>query len=267
VVFDQEATIERCRGCGSIFRDRAEVPADVEQLYRRCIYPVAVAARLRDKALADLDAESRRLVRLGCRPGARLLEVGSYVGAFLDFAGGAGCDVVGVDLNDSLAEWCRQRGHDVRTTAFAAELFPGERFDGVWILNCFEQLSDLDQVVHDAKSLLRPGAPLVVRTPNAVFIEQAHRGNSTLLRRIAAANAVLGVPYRRCLSPAAVCLLLARHRFRELEIRGREFSSLPPENWPSSWAASRKLRLAAYRAASVLKGEVLHPWLEVVALR
>ena len=266
-MFDQPVNIERCRDCGCVFRDRRYVPGDVEQFYRRASYPLAAAERLRDKTLADLNAESGRLARLGCRPGARLLEVGSYVGAFLDFARRAGCDAVGVDLNENLADWCRDRGHDVQTAPFTAELFPEKRFDGVWILNCFEQLSDLDQVVQDAHDVLGPGGRLIIRTPNASFVERAHGRGFLPLRRVADANAVLGVPYRRCLTPSAIRLLLARHGFRDVGVRGREFSSLAPENWPSSWAAWRKPRLAAYAAASVICGEMIHPWLEVVATR
>jgi SAM-dependent methyltransferase len=216
---------------------------------------------------ADLNADSNRLARFGCGPGARLVEVGSYVGAFLDFARRAGCDIVGVDPNEALAEWCRQRGHDVRTAVFSAELFPRETFDGAWILNCFEQLPDLDDAVQDAHRVLRPGAPLVIRTPNAAFVAAAHHSSSTVLRRVADANAVLGVPYRRCLTSAAIRLLLTRNGFRDVRVRGREFSSLGPRDGPSSWVAWRAPRLAAYTAASLVAGQILHPWLEVVAIR
>jgi len=266
VMFDQPVDIERCRDCGCLFRDRREVPENLDELYRHARYSEPAAARLRDKALADLDAESGRLARLGCRPGARLLEIGSYVGAFLDFARTAGCDIVGVDPNEALAEWCRGRGHEVRTAPFIAELFPGEQFDGVWILNCFEQLSNLDEVLHGAHRLLRPGAPVVIRTPNAPFVEVAHRSSLGFVRQLADANALLGVPYRRCLTSTAIRLLLTRHRFRTPRVRGREFSSSAPDGWPSSWAAWRRSRLAAFTAASIISGRTLHPWLEVVAV-
>jgi SAM-dependent methyltransferase len=263
VMFDQPVDIERCRRCGSLFRDRSQVPADVAESYRRARYPVAVATPLRDKALADLNADSNRLARFGCGPGARLVEVGSYVGAFLDFARGAGCDIVGVDPNEALAGWCRQRGHDVRTAVFSAELFPRETFDGVWILNCFEQLPDLDAAVQDAHRVLRPGGPLVIRTPNAAFVAAAHHSSRTVLRRIADANAVLGVPYRRCLTPSTIRVLLTRNGFRDVHVRGREFSSVGPSRWVA-WSAPR---LGAYRAASLVAGRIVHPWLEIVAVR
>ena len=222
--------------------------------------------RIRRRARADLVRDRRHLRRYGMERGARLLEIGSYVGAFLEVARQLGCSAVGVDLNPDLCRYSIDRGHDVRNAPFSADDFDGEQFDGVWILNCFEELPDLDGTLHDVRRMLRPEGWLVIRTPNASFVCLAHAEQAgRWLRPVADANALLGMPFRRCLSVRGITTLFVRHGFGRVDVRGREFSSLGPEGCSAAWAASRPLRGAAYSVASRLAGQPVHPWLEVAA--
>jgi SAM-dependent methyltransferase len=196
-------------------------------------------------------------------PGAELLEIGSYVGAFLDFARDSGCQVVGIDVNRVLSRYCRQRGHDVRNVAFSARLFHGARFDGVWILNCFEALPAPRDTLKQARDVLRPGGSVVIRTPNADFVTLAHnRGAPRWLRTIADANGLLGVPFRRCFSPDALIDFLRREGFEITTLRGREFASRVPSGSPPA-----SFRRAAWTICSIVARRPLHPWLEVHACR
>lgn len=266
VVLDNSVGIYRCHECGSLFRDPSEVPVDLTSMYAADAYPSPRIERLRDRAYADLDLDRRRGRLPGVDPGARLLEIGSYAGAFLDVARERGCAVTGIDANPDLVAHARARGHDARVMPFAAGEFARHEFDGVFILNCFEALPDLDGVAREVQRLLRPGGTLVVRTPNATFVRVAHADDARRwLGAAADANALLGVPYRRCLTPATLVGLLQRHGFDDVDVRGREFSALRPAGWSRAWSAARPLRNLGYAVASLVARQPVYPWLHVVA--
>jgi len=116
---------------------------------------------------------------------------------------------------------CRVRGHDVRSTRFSADLFTDGEFDGVWILNCFEALDDLHETLEHVSRVVRPGGRLVIRTPNAAFVGLAHTEPADpRLRARADRHGLLGIPFRRCLSPAGIVGLLAGHGFRVADLHG-----------------------------------------------
>jgi SAM-dependent methyltransferase len=251
VVLDQGADIYQCRTCGTLWRGTKSL-GDLERAYRQVPYACDVADELHRRARRDLEHDLPRLRRYGLAPGAQLLEIGSYVGAFLDLARDLGCHVTGIDINVDLTRRCRRRGHDVRLHPFAAAEFAEQQFDGIWILNCFEALDDLHRTVEQARSVLRPGGTLVIRTPNAELVTLAHVDEAMArVRTIADANGLLGMPFRRCLSPRALVDLLGAHGFEIAELCGREFSS-----------ACR----ARSTAMCVTAGRV-PPWLEVCAVR
>ena len=265
VVLADATEVTRCDSCGSLFRD-PRLLVDLERVYASWHYDFARVERLRTHQVADLRREEPRLTRFGLRPGARLVEIGSYVGALLDVATDAGCQIVGVDVNPELVRLARGRGHDVRRGSLDRLDGLPDQNDGVWILNCFEQLSDLDGVLCRAHSLLRHGGHLVIRTPNATFVSALHRPHQPArLSSTLDANAVLGVPFRRCLSARGITQLLHDHRFRVEEIRGREFTSRTPAGSTGAWGALRPLRGLAYGLASTVTGEPMHPWLEILA--
>jgi SAM-dependent methyltransferase len=238
----------------------------LEAEYQRTPYSPEIAEWLRARARRDLEVNRRRLRRYGVRRGARLLEIGSFVGAFLDFARDADADVVGVDLNGALCRCCRRRGHDVREGAFSAEDFPEHVFDGVWILNCFEAFSDLQENLRQVRRVLRPSGDLVIRTPNAAFVELAHRDTTPeWLRQVADHNALLGVPYRRCLSMPALAMVLIDACFEVHECRGRSFSSHAQQS-TMAWDAARSVPNAAGPAHRTPNVPV-QPWVEISARR
>ena len=194
--------------------------------------------------------------------------IGSYGGAFLELAHQAGCRATGIDINPDVVAHCRARGFDVRCEAFEPGRFEAGEFDGVWILNCFEQLPDHARVLAGAARLLRPGGTLVIRTPNAEFLRLLYaRRAGALLGPVARANALLGVPFAKCFSAAALIRAIEEHGLSVEAVEGQEFSSVAPARWARWWGLCRGLRVAAYRVGSVAVCRPLFPWLEVTARR
>jgi SAM-dependent methyltransferase len=264
-VLDGPADVFRCEHCGTLFRDPRRFEA-LERSYAHWRYTARDVERLRVRALADYQHDRHRLRRYGARPGAELLEIGSYVGGFLDFAAASGCDIVGVDLNPTLVEWARRRGHDARAGSLSQPGCLPSDVDGVWILNCFEELSDMTEALRTARKLLRPGGQLIIRTPNAGFAAATHRQNHPVrFGALVDAGGLTGLPFRRCLTVAGIVTLLNSSGFVVDEIHGREFSSQRPRGYGRVWTISRPARSLLYSCGSAVCRAPMHPWLDVLA--
>ena len=244
------AAVFTCDACGSVFRDPRTVPADIVGSYRDDEYGEAELTRLRDRALTECAHDHAWLRAQGLAPGARVLEIGSYVGALLSHARGNGCDAIGVDVGREVSAFARACGLDVETGAFDDGGFPAASFDVVFVLNCFEQLPDPGTSLDQIRRVRRPGGRLVVRTPSADFARRAHRPR---LRRLAAANGILGVPFLRCLSSGALDTILRDHGFKPRCIRGRLTG--PSRAASVSYAVTSPRRRCPY------------PWMDVAATR
>jgi 2-polyprenyl-3-methyl-5-hydroxy-6-metoxy-1,4-benzoquinol methylase len=269
VIHGEPSAIYRCEACGTV--SRALTPRAMEEsttAYADTSYTDDELDALFERTRLALDADTTPTALRDLRVGARVLEIGSYCGAFLSYATDAGCRVTGLDVNPCMARYSRRRGYHVHHGRFTARDLPEAAFDGICVLNCFEQLPEPDAALEDAMTLLRPGGFVLLRTPNAAFLDLVHaRPREHTLRAIAAANALGGVPYARCYSPAALTVLLRRAGFVHARLTGREFSPLPPRGWSQRWRQKRPAREAMYRRAARRHGTTAHPWLEVLAFR
>ena len=96
----------------------------------RAARPVREPASLVSRAGAAVDTDRRA-------PGSGL-EVGSYVGAFLDAARARGWRFEGVDVNEGASRFARAQGLTV-TVGTIDEVPATRRFDAVAIWNCLDQ--------------------------------------------------------------------------------------------------------------------------------
>lgn len=91
----------------------------------------------------------------------RTLDVGCGIGDFLSFRPGT----VGVDINPSTVEWCRQKRLDVRL------MFPDQlpsddgAFDSVVLDNVLEHLNTPEPLLREIHRILRPVGTMVVGVP------------------------------------------------------------------------------------------------------
>lgn len=107
--------------------------------------------------------------------GSRVLEIGSYVGGFLEAARRWGWSAVGVDIGRDTAAFAAAQGFEVTTERFERIEFPAESFDGVFIWNCFEQMPNPAEVLERVHAISKRGAPLVLYVPDAAVYAAAER--------------------------------------------------------------------------------------------
>lgn len=105
-----------------------------------------------------------RLASQGLHRGARLLDVGSAHGWFLDAAATRGFDAEGIEPDEAVA--ARSRGNQVRVGFFPDVLEADERFDAITYNDVLEHLPDVDAAVAASATHLQPGGLLSVNIPN-----------------------------------------------------------------------------------------------------
>jgi len=135
--------------------------------------------------------------------GSHVLEIGSYVGGFLEAARRWGWTAVGIDIGRDTAEFTAARGYDVTTERFERCEFRPESYDGVFIWNCCEQMTNPREVLQRVRVIAKRGAPLVVYVPDGAVYRDAERAfaageprdtSSPVLQQLAYNN-ILGFPH------------------------------------------------------------------------
>jgi SAM-dependent methyltransferase len=174
----------------------------------------------------------RRLLGMGA---PRVVEVGSFVGGFLEVARTAGWSALGVDPNRQLGESCRTRGLAVfeGTLEELASREAAASADALVIWNTFDQLADPAPVLAASARLLRPGGVLALRVPHGLAFRGLHamwdraRGpGRRFLEACLAWNNLLSFPYLHGYGLASLERVVPRHGFRRTLVRGDVLGTL-----------------------------------------
>lgn len=96
----------------------------------------------------------------------KLLEIGSYLGIFLDKIRSAGWDTTGLEPFSTVAEYARKTYKlNIIQKLLTQAAFPDGTFDSVIMLHVIEHLPDPAEYVREARRVLKKGGVLVVETP------------------------------------------------------------------------------------------------------
>ena len=211
------------------------------------------------------------------RPGARILEVGSHYGAFLQAAKEWGWEAIGVDVGKDTTRFARSKGFAVKSCELPDCDFDKQSFEGIFIWNCFDQISQPGPIVAECRRLLKPGGLLVIRTPNGLFYtmcqavlarDDARPESIEFVTEAMGYNNLLGFPYLYGYSLTTLQRLLEPAGFRSEGMLNSELLTLPlPENprWveEEERTINDETRMLAHSVLAGRSGVLAGPWIEV----
>ncbi|HQN09487.1 MAG TPA: class I SAM-dependent methyltransferase [Thermoanaerobaculia bacterium] len=116
---------------------------------------------------ANFAREIALLSRLRSLAGARVLDVGSAHGWFLEAAARCGALAEGIEPDEQIAGPARARGLQVSTGYFPEAVPRGTRFDVISFHDVLEHIVDVGGALEACRKLLHPGGLLVVAAPDA----------------------------------------------------------------------------------------------------
>ena len=164
------AAIWRCAACDILVR---EDPNRTPTRFACDEYDDRSLRTLHDLHVTTFAAKEN--IRALLPAGARVLEIGSYVGGFLEAARRWGWSAIGVDIGRDTADFARRNGLEVTTERFERCDFAGESFDAVFIWNCFEQMPNPIEVLDRVHAISKRNAPLVLYVPDGAVYSAAQR--------------------------------------------------------------------------------------------
>jgi SAM-dependent methyltransferase len=271
VAFSQDPPLRlvRCRECGLVYRNPVERVRELDSIY-------GDEGPTRDTMLAlhatqreAYRAQARRL-RSALGRGGSVLEVGSYVGAFLDSARGAGFAAEGVDVNVATNAFTRSLGFTVHDGELP-DVPRDRRFDAIAIWNTFDQLADPRGTIVRALDRLNPGGLVAVRVPNGACyaawrgrLGASNRLERAAARAILAQNNLLTFPYRWGFTVSSLSRLLRESGLSVERVCGDVLVPIGDE-WTRLWARTEEhLTKAAMRVAAA-RNPSGAPWIELYA--
>jgi SAM-dependent methyltransferase len=263
--------VVRCRSCGLVYRNPQERAGELAEIYEADAgVGDDVLRALFENQRRSYRVQARRLTRIADAPGTGL-EVGSYVGAFLDAARERGWRFEGVDVNEGASRFARGQGLAV-TVGTVDDIPVTRRFDAVAIWNCLDQLPDPRHVIRRARALLSPGGIVAVRVPNgdayARWRDAADHGPaSPLARAMLAHNNLLTFPYRYGFTLRSLGRLLRDSGLKVTRVYGDTLVPVADEH-TRAWARLEERAVkGALRALRTLRltPASASPWLEVYA--
>ena len=260
-----------CNECGLIYRNPVERRQELRQIYARQTPATGILQSLHDTQLPSLRRQAAELRRV-MGHGGSVLEVGSYVGAFLTAAREHGLSAEGIDINAGVNCFTRTMGfavHDGELESFE----PDRTFDAIAIWNTFDQVADPRRTANAACKLLSHRGVLVIRVPNGVFYERLrraihgpHRVRRAMARALLAQNNLLTFPYRWGFTPQALTTLLHDTGFSVSHIRGDVLVPIADE-WTRPWARFEESLIKRVLGFAAHKQLRWAPWFEVYATR
>lgn len=180
------AAIDQCPLCGTLIRRESTTANPYEDDH----YDDATLWRLFREHRTAFQAKRSDYQPL-LPAGAKVLEIGSYVGGFLAAASEWGWTPVGLDVGKDPTRFTRSLGLNATQSTMERYEGPSNGLDGVFFWNCFEQLTDPWRALETASNVIKPGGVVVIRVPDAGFYLR-HR---ELARELPGYNCLLGFPH------------------------------------------------------------------------
>jgi SAM-dependent methyltransferase len=161
--YGSHARIVQCRHCGLVYANPRWSPDVVLDAYAAVEDQTYVEER-HGRELT-FRHHLKRMERVTGPPAGRaLLDVGAYIGVFVEVAAAAGWAARGVEPSGWAAAEAQRRGLDVQVGTLATADLTPESFDVITMWDVIEHMVDPAAELDRARRLLRPGGWLVVHT-------------------------------------------------------------------------------------------------------
>lgn len=156
-------TIVQCRQCGLVYTNPRLDLHNMLDSYEAV--EDALYLEERDGRVLTFEHHLRPLERLTGKPNGRLLlDVGCYIGVFVEIAAKHGWDAWGVDPSRWAVEQARARGLQVVQGTLETGSLPVSDFDMVTLWDVIEHVPNPRATLEHAWRLLKPGGLVVVHT-------------------------------------------------------------------------------------------------------
>ncbi len=168
--YGRHHTIVQCQQCGLVYTDPRPDGQDIVETYQAVEDPLYIEER--EGRVLTFEHHLKPLERLAGPPNGRsLLDVGCYIGIFVEIAACHGWDAWGVEPSRWAVEQAQARGlHVVQGMLETADL-PEEYFDVVTMWDVIEHLPDPAGSLREIARILKPNGLLVVATPQLDSID------------------------------------------------------------------------------------------------
>ena len=153
-----------CLDCGMIY-ESPRFPAEVIVEGYRASKEAGHDSQYRMRVLSFLRALQKKRQHIPA-PGARVLDIGTAGGAFLDAAAEYGFDAYGMELSQDLVDRGKARGLKIEQGTIESHGFEPQSFDMVCLWDVIEHLPDPRAALAEIRKLLKPQGVLLINYPD-----------------------------------------------------------------------------------------------------
>ena len=161
--YGRHHAIVRCRQCGLIYSNPRWDDSELMDSYEAVQDPLYLQER--EGRVLTFKRHLRPLERItGPANGRKLLDVGCYIGVFLEIAAQHGWEAWGIEPSAWAAGQARQNGLNVLGGTLEAAKLPADSFDVVTLWDVIEHLPDPMAEIRRIQRVLKPGGLVVIHT-------------------------------------------------------------------------------------------------------
>lgn len=161
--YGHHAQIVQCRNCGYVYANPRWSGAEILQAYTAVTDETYVQERAGRELTFRKHLQSLEK-RVGKANGRSLLDVGAYIGVFVETAVAAGWQACGVEPSEWAASMAQQHGLQVIHGTQDAPDLVDKQFDLVTMWDVIEHVADPSGEIGKAYQLIKPGGWLVIHT-------------------------------------------------------------------------------------------------------
>jgi len=161
--YGEHSQIVQCRECGLVYANPRWPHEELIDAY------VAVEDEIYREERAGRELTFARHLesleqKIGKAAGRSLLDVGAYIGVFVEVAAGSGWDTWGVEPSAWAVEQARRQGLRVIQGTQDAPQLQGRQFDVITMWDVIEHLDNPSAEIAKSYQLLKPGGWLAIHT-------------------------------------------------------------------------------------------------------